>query len=60
MRMEFVSDVELFLTVLRFFENTMNCFQILQNFPLVYNLSFQKSNTCFKKIFDIKKLFKKM
>ncbi len=36
----------------------MNSSQILHNFPLVYTLSFQKSNTCPEKILDIKKLFK--
>jgi hypothetical protein len=43
-----------FLTVLRFFEKIMN------GFPLLYILSFQKSNTCPEKILNIKKLFKKM
>ncbi len=38
----------------------MNSSKILHNFPLVYTLSIQKSNTCPEKILDIKKLFKKM
>jgi hypothetical protein len=49
-----------FLTVLQFFEKIVNGFQFLHNFPLVYILSFQKSNTCLQKILDIKKLFKKL
>jgi hypothetical protein len=54
-----MSDAELFLTVLRFFEKIMNCFQIHHNFQLVYILSFQKRYTCPKKIFGTLKLFKK-
>jgi hypothetical protein len=49
-----------FLTVLRFFEKIMNCFQIHHNFQLAYILSFQKRYICTKKILDIKNLFKKM
>ncbi len=49
-----------FLTVLRFFEKIINCFQIHHDFQLAYILSFQKRYICPKKILDIKKLFKKM
>jgi hypothetical protein len=64
MRMKFFSRHvgcrTLFLTVLRFIEKIMNCFQIRHNFQLAYNLIFQKSNICPKKQLNIKKLFKKM
>jgi hypothetical protein len=63
MRIKFVSrhvGFRTFFYCFGYLEKIMNCFQIHHNFQLAYILIFQKRYICSKKIFDIKKLFKKM